>query len=39
MFTAEDMKGYHGLDERISIENLLLGTKIVHDATLRVAAA
>jgi acetylornithine deacetylase/succinyl-diaminopimelate desuccinylase-like protein len=39
MFTAEDLKGFHGLDERLSIENLLLGTKIVHDATLRIAAS
>ena len=39
MFTAEDMKGFHGLDERLSIDNLLLGTKIVHDATLRIAAS
>ena len=38
MFTAEDLKGFHGLDERLSIENLLLGTQIVYDATLRVAA-
>jgi acetylornithine deacetylase/succinyl-diaminopimelate desuccinylase-like protein len=38
MLTAEDRKGFHGLDERLSIENLLLGTKIVHDLTLRAAA-
>jgi acetylornithine deacetylase/succinyl-diaminopimelate desuccinylase-like protein len=38
MFTGEDMKGYHGIDERISIENLLLGTKIVYDLTLRAAS-
>jgi acetylornithine deacetylase/succinyl-diaminopimelate desuccinylase-like protein len=37
MFTAEDLKGFHGLDERMSIENLKLGTQIIHDATLRVA--
>ncbi len=37
MFTGEDMKGYHGIDERISVENLLLGTKIVFDLTLRAA--
>lgn len=35
---AEDRKGFHGLDERLSIENLLLGTKILHDLTLRAAA-
>jgi acetylornithine deacetylase/succinyl-diaminopimelate desuccinylase-like protein len=39
MFTADDLKGFHGLDERMSIENLRLGTQIIHDATLRVAAS
>ncbi len=38
MFDAEDMKGYHGIDERITTENLLLGIKIVFDLTLRAAA-
>jgi acetylornithine deacetylase/succinyl-diaminopimelate desuccinylase-like protein len=38
MFTGDDMKGYHGIDERLAIENLLLGTKIVFDLTLRTAA-
>jgi acetylornithine deacetylase/succinyl-diaminopimelate desuccinylase-like protein len=38
MFTGEDMKGYHGIDERLNVENLLLGTKIVFDLTLRAAA-
>lgn len=38
MFTAEDLKGFHGLDERMSIENLKLGTQVIHDAALRVAA-
>ena len=38
MLTAEDRKGFHGLDERLSIENLLLGTRILHDLTLRAAA-
>jgi len=38
MFDADDMKGYHGIDERIRIENLLLGTKIIFDLTLRAAA-
>ena len=37
MFDAEDMKGYHGIDERITTENLLLGCKIVYDLTLRAA--
>lgn len=37
MFTAEDLKGFHGLNERLSIDNLVLGTKIVHEATLRIA--
>ena len=38
MFTAEDLKGFHGLDERLSVDNLLLGTQIIHETTLRVAA-
>ncbi len=38
MFTAEDLKGFHGLDERMSVANLLLGTQIIHDMTLRMAA-
>lgn len=38
MLTGEDWKGVHGLDERLSIDNLLLGTQIVHDLTLRAAA-
>jgi acetylornithine deacetylase/succinyl-diaminopimelate desuccinylase-like protein len=38
MYTGEDMKGFHGIDERLSIENLLLGTKIIHDLTLRACA-
>jgi acetylornithine deacetylase/succinyl-diaminopimelate desuccinylase-like protein len=38
MFDAEDMKGYHGIDERITTENLLLGTRIIFDLTLRAAA-
>ena len=38
VLTAEDRKGFHGLDERRSIENLLPGCKIIHDLTLRAAA-
>jgi acetylornithine deacetylase/succinyl-diaminopimelate desuccinylase-like protein len=38
MFDAEDMKGYHGIDERLSIDNLRLGTRIILDLTARVAA-
>jgi len=38
MFDAEDMKGYHGIDERLSVENLRLGTRIILDLTARVAA-
>ncbi len=34
LFDAEDLKGYHGIDERLSVENLRLGTKIIHDAVL-----
>ena len=39
IFTAEDLKGYHGIDERLSIENLTLGTKIILDLTARLATA
>lgn len=39
LYTAEDLKGFHGVDERLSIENLRLGTQIVLDATARVAVA
>ena len=38
MFTAEDLKGFHGLDERMSVANLRLGTQIIYDTTLRMAA-
>ncbi|MCC7367191.1 MAG: M20/M25/M40 family metallo-hydrolase [Chloroflexi bacterium] len=38
MLTAEDRKGFHGLDERLAVENLLLGTRIMLDLTLRAAA-
>ena len=38
LFTGEDMKGYHGIDERLSIENLGLGSRIVYDLVCRVAA-
>jgi acetylornithine deacetylase/succinyl-diaminopimelate desuccinylase-like protein len=38
LFTGEDMKGYHGIDERLSIDNLRLGTKIVFDIVARMAA-
>lgn len=38
MFTAADLEGFHGLDERMSIANVLLGTQIIHDTTLRMAA-
>ncbi len=38
LFTAEDMKGYHGIDERLSLANLQLGCRIILDATLQVAA-
>ncbi len=39
MFTADDLKGFHGVDERLSIDNLRLGMQVVLDATARVAAA
>jgi len=38
MFTADDLKGYHGIDERLSLDNLRLGTKIIFDLTARLAA-
>jgi acetylornithine deacetylase/succinyl-diaminopimelate desuccinylase-like protein len=38
LFTADDLKGYHGVDERLSVQNLGLGTKIVYDLALRAAA-
>ena len=38
LFDAEDLKGYHGINERLSIDNLRLGTQIILDTTLRVAA-
>jgi acetylornithine deacetylase/succinyl-diaminopimelate desuccinylase-like protein len=38
LLTAEDHKGYHGLNERLSIENLRLGMRIVYDTTRTVAA-
>ncbi|HEY3058487.1 MAG TPA: M20/M25/M40 family metallo-hydrolase [Chloroflexota bacterium] len=34
LFDAEDLKGYHGIDERLSIENLRLGTMIIYDTVL-----
>ena len=39
IFTAEDLKGYHGIDERLSLENLTLGTKIILDLTARLTIA
>jgi acetylornithine deacetylase/succinyl-diaminopimelate desuccinylase-like protein len=39
LFTAEDLKGYHGVDERVSLANLQLGTQIILSATRRIAAA
>ena len=37
ILTAEELKGYHGIDERLSLENLTLGTKIILDLTARLA--
>jgi len=37
MFSADDLKGFHGVDERMAVENLRLGTQVIYDATLRVA--
>ena len=38
MLTAEDRKGFHGLNERLAVDNLLLGARIIYDLTLRAAA-
>jgi acetylornithine deacetylase/succinyl-diaminopimelate desuccinylase-like protein len=38
LYTADDLKGFHGIDERLAVDNLRLGTQIVLDTTLRVAA-
>jgi acetylornithine deacetylase/succinyl-diaminopimelate desuccinylase-like protein len=38
LLTEDDLKGFHGIDERLSIANLELGTRVVHDAVLTVAA-
>ncbi len=38
LFTADDLKGYHGVDERLSLENLQLGMRIVFDIVARVAS-
>jgi acetylornithine deacetylase/succinyl-diaminopimelate desuccinylase-like protein len=37
IFNAEDLKGYHGLNERLSVANLKLGMQIVYDTTIGVA--
>lgn len=39
MFSADDLKGFHGVDERMAVENLRLGTQVIYDATLRVAGS
>ena len=39
LFTADDLKGFHGVDERLSIANLRLGTQIVFDTACRVAVS
>jgi hypothetical protein len=38
LFEAEDLKGYHGIDERLSLANLRLGAQIFFGTTLRAAA-
>lgn len=38
LFTADDLARIHGSDERISIENLRLGTQIILDLALRLVA-
>jgi acetylornithine deacetylase/succinyl-diaminopimelate desuccinylase-like protein len=39
LFTADDLKGYHGIDERLSTQNLELGMKIIFDTVRRAATA
>lgn len=39
MFSADDLKGFHGVDERMAVENLRLGTQVIYDATLRIAGS
>jgi acetylornithine deacetylase/succinyl-diaminopimelate desuccinylase-like protein len=38
VFNAEDLKGYHGVNERVSLDNLRLGTQIIFSTTTRIAA-
>lgn len=38
LLTVEELERVHGVDERISVDNLRLGTKIVFDLVLRLAA-
>ncbi|MFN8522953.1 MAG: M20/M25/M40 family metallo-hydrolase [Chloroflexota bacterium] len=38
LYNADDMKGYHGIDERLSLANLKLGCQMVFDVTVRAAA-
>jgi acetylornithine deacetylase/succinyl-diaminopimelate desuccinylase-like protein len=37
VLTADELKGYHGIDERLSTDNLLLGTQIIFDLTAQLA--
>jgi acetylornithine deacetylase/succinyl-diaminopimelate desuccinylase-like protein len=37
MFTADELKGFHGVDERMAVANVRLGTQIIFDATVAVA--
>ena len=39
LFDAEDLKGYHGIDERLSVDNLRLGTRIIYDAVNQVVTS
>jgi acetylornithine deacetylase/succinyl-diaminopimelate desuccinylase-like protein len=39
LLTESDLKGYHGVDERISLNNLLLGIKIIFDITIALCSA
>ncbi|MFN8523530.1 MAG: M20/M25/M40 family metallo-hydrolase [Chloroflexota bacterium] len=37
VLTGDDLKGYHGIDERISVANLELGARIIFDIVARLA--
>ena len=38
MVTEDDIQTMHGIDERMSIENLMLGTRIVYNTIKRTCS-